>query len=319
MMGRHRRVHHLRRARRIVQRHLDRRTRSIHGKGVGGGIRIGISLHRLLIGGRAVGFGGQLLPGIAGDLLSGHLIEMMEGHRGIDHLRRALLHLKHHGIGAGGAVGVERHNHLAGADELVARRYQRQVGREAPPLDRDNVLIAVKLLAAFIAVGDIDRAAGGSGRLVGRDGNGGKVERIGDLEHAAAVHLDARGNRAVHRRGVARQQRSSRGAVSNQLRVLGAGDALDAHARLHRLLGHGGPIDHLVSVERGRDRHALYASVRRAPLDGHGGKHADILRQRGQRQNHLRRDEQQAGQKRRGASEGFRNMLCHMRNPPYAG
>ena len=319
MMDRHNRVHRFRRARRIVQRHLDGRTRSIHGKGVGGGIRIGISLHRLLIGGRAVGFGGQLLPGIAGDLLSGHFVEMMERNRGVDHLRLALLHLENHGIGAGGAVGVERHKHLAGADELVARRYQRQVGREAPPLDRDNVLIAVKLLAAFIAVGDIDRAAGGSGRLVGRDGNGGKVERIGDLEHAAAVHLDARGNRAVHRRGVARQQRSSRGAVSNQLRVLGAGDALDAHARLHRLLGHGGPIDHLVSVERGRDRHALYASVRRAPLDGHGGKHADILRQRGQRQNHLRRDEQQAGQKRRGASEGFRNMLCHMRNPPYAG
>ena len=319
MMGRHRRVDDLRRARRIVQRHLDRRAHAVHHERIGAGIRIGISLHRLLIGGRAVGFGGQLLPGIAGDLLSGHFVEMMERNRGVDHLRLALLHLENHGIGAGGAVGVERHKHLAGADELVARRYQRQVGREAPPLDRDNVLIAVKLLAAFIAVGDIDRAAGGSGRLVGRDGNGGKVERIGDLEHAAAVHLDARGNRAVHRRGVARQQRSSRGAVSNQLRVLGAGDALDAHARLHRLLGHGGPIDHLVSVERGRDRHALYASVRRAPLDGHGGKHADILRQRGQRQNHLRRDEQQAGQKRRGASEGFRNMLCHMRNPPYAG
>ena len=319
MVDRHRRVHRFHRVLHIVQRHLDGRTRPVHREGIGAGIRIGIPLHRLLITGRAVGFGGQLLPGVVGDLLTAPIIHMMERHRRVHHLRFALPYLKHHGIGGGGAVLIERHKNLAGADELIAPGNQRQVGREAPPLGRDNVLIAVKLLAAFIAVGDIDRAAGGPGRLVGRDGNGGKVERIGDLEHAAAVHLDARGNRAVHRRGVARQQRSSRGAVSNQLRVLGAGDALDAHARLHRLLGHGGPIDHLVSVERGRDRHALYASVRRAPLDGHGGKHADILRQRGQRQNHLRRDEQQAGQKRRGASEGFRNMLCHMRNPPYAG
>ena len=319
MVDRHRRVHRFHRVLHIVQRHLDGRARPVHREGIGAGIRIAIPLHRLLITGRAVGFGGQLLPGVAGDLLTAPIIHMMERHRRVHHLRLALPHLKHHGIGGGGAVLIERHKNLAGADELIAPGNQRQVGREAPPLGRDNVLIAVKLLAAFIAVGDIDRAAGGAGRLVGRDGNGGEVERIGDLEHAAAVHLDARGNRAVHRRGVARQHRSGRGAVSNQLRVLGAGDALDAHARLHRLLGHGGPIDHLVSVERGRDRHALYASVRRAPLDGHGGKHADILRQRGQRQNHLRRDEQQAGQKRRGASEGFRNMLCHMRNPPYAG
>ena len=38
MMDRHNRVHRFRRARRIVQRHLDRRTRSIHGKGVGAGV-----------------------------------------------------------------------------------------------------------------------------------------------------------------------------------------------------------------------------------------------------------------------------------------
>ena len=38
MMGRHRRVHHLRRAGRVVQRHLDGRAHAVHGKGVGAGV-----------------------------------------------------------------------------------------------------------------------------------------------------------------------------------------------------------------------------------------------------------------------------------------
>ena len=38
MMGRHRRVHHLRRAGRVVQRHLDGRAHAVHGKGVGAAV-----------------------------------------------------------------------------------------------------------------------------------------------------------------------------------------------------------------------------------------------------------------------------------------
>ena len=38
MMGRHRRVHHLRHAGRVVQRHLDGRAHAVHGKGVGAGV-----------------------------------------------------------------------------------------------------------------------------------------------------------------------------------------------------------------------------------------------------------------------------------------
>ena len=312
MMGRHRRVHHLRRARRIVQRHLDRRTRSIHGKGVGGGIRIGISLHRLLIGGRAVGFGGQLLPGIAGDLLSGHLIEMMEGHRGIDHLRRALLHLKHHGIGAGGAVGVERHKHLAGADELVARRYQRGIRRKAAPLCRHRIVKAVNFVARK-AVGDMHRAAGGADRLIRRHGNHGQIQRIGDFKGAVAPYLDTDGRNAVHRRGIAIDRRADGRRIRHHRGLLHSGDTADGHAGLQRLFRHGSPIDHLIAIEGGRNGSALHALVRkRRPLQRYGRQHADILRQSGHGQHQLRRDEQHAGDKRQHPPESSGNMLCHI-------
>ena len=312
MMGRHRRVHHLRRARRIVQRHLDRRTRSIHGKGVGGGIRIGISLHRLLIGGRAVGFGGQLLPGIAGDLLSGHLIEMMERNRGIDHLRLALLHLKHHGIGAGGAIGVERHKHLAGADELVARRYQRGIRRKAAPLCRHRIVKAVNFVARK-AVGDMHRAAGGADRLIRRHGNHGQIQRIGDFKGAVAPYLDTDGRNVVHRRGIAGHGRADGGRIRHHRGVLRPGDGGDGHAGLQRLFRHGSPIDHLIAIEGSRNGSALHALVRkRRPLQRYGRQHADILRQSGHGQHQLRRDEQHAGDKRQHPPESSGNMLCHI-------
>ena len=312
MMDRHNRVHRFRRARRIVQRHLDRRTRSIHGKGVGGGIRIGISLHRLLIGGRAVGFGGQLLPGIAGDLLSGHLIEMMEGHRGIDHLRRALLHLKHHGIGAGGAIGVERHKHLAGADELVARRYQRGIRRKAAPLCRHRIVKAVNFVARK-AVGDMHRAAGGADRLIRRHGNHGQIQRIGDFKGAVAPYLDIDGRNAVHRRGIAIDRRADGRRIRHHRGVLHSGDTADGHAGLQRLFRHGSPIDHLIAIEGSRNGSALHAPIRkRRPLQRYGRQHADILRQSGHGQHQLRRDEQHAGDKRQHPPESSGNMLCHI-------
>ena len=167
MMDRHGRVDRLRHILLIIQRHLDGRAHAVHHERIGAGGRIGISLHRLLIGGSAVGFGGQLLPGVGGDLLAGHFIEMVEGHRGVDHLRRALLHLKHHGVGAGGAVGVERYKHLAGGDELIALRHQRGVRRKAAALCRHRLVKAVHL-GARKAVGDMHRAAGGADRLIRR-------------------------------------------------------------------------------------------------------------------------------------------------------
>ena len=312
MMDRHNRVHRFRRARRIVQRHLDRRTRSIHGKGVGGGIRIGISLHRLLIGGRAVGFGGQLLPGIAGDLLSGHLIEMMERNRGIDHLRLALLHLKHHGIGAGGAIGVERHKHLAGADELVARRYQRGIRRKAAPLCRHRIVKAVNFVARK-AVGDMHRAAGGADRLIRRHGNHGQIQRIGDFKGAVAPYLDIDGRNAVHRRGIAIDRRADGRRIRHHRGVLHSGDTADGHAGLQRLFRHGSPIDHLIAIEGSRNGSALHAPIRqRRPLQRYGRQHADILRQSGHGQHQLRRDEQHAGDKRQHPPESSGNMLCHI-------
>ena len=312
MMDRHNRVHRFRRARRIVQRHLDGRTRSIHGKGVGGGIRIGISLHRLLIGGRAVGFGGQLLPGIAGDLLSGHLIEMMEGHRGIDHLRRALLHLENHGIGAGGAVGIERYRHFAGADELVARRYQRGIRRKAAALRRHRIVKAVNFVARK-AVGDMHRAAGGADRLIWRHGNHGQIQRIGDFKGAVAPYLDTDGRNAVHRRGIAGHGRADGGRIRHHRGVLRPGDGGDGHAGLQCLFRHGSPIDHLIAIEGGRNGSALHALVRkRRPLQRYGRQHADILRQSGHGQHQLRRDEQHAGDKRQHPPESSGNMLCHI-------
>ena len=311
-MDRHNRVHRLRRARRIVQRHLDRRTRSIHGKGVGGGIRIGISLHRLLIGGRAVGFGGQLLPGIAGDLLSGHFVEMMERNRGVDHLRRALLHLENHGIGAGGAVGVELHKHLAGADELVARRYQRGIRRKAAPLCRHRIVKAVNF-GARKAVGDMHRTAGGPRRLIRRHGNHGQIQRIGDFKGAVAPYLDTDGRNVVHRRGIAGHGRADGGRIRHHRGVLRPGDGGDGHAGLQCLFRHGSPIDHLIAIEGSRNGSALHALVRkRRPLQRYGRQHADILRQSGHGQHQLRRDEQHAGDKRQHPPESSGNMLCHI-------
>ena len=237
---------------------------------------------------------------------------MMERNRRVDDLRRALLHLKDHGIGAGGAVGIERHRHFARADKLVAGRYQRCVRGEAAPLRRHRLVKAVNL-GARKAVGDMHRTAGGPRRLIRRHGNRGQVQRIGDLKCAVAPYLDIDGRNAVHRRGIAVHGRAGGGRVRHHRGVLRPCDGGDGHAGLQRLFWHGGPIDHLLAIEARHHGGALHASVRRCrPLQRYGGQHADILRQSGHGQHQLRRDEQHAGGKRQHAPESSGNMLCHM-------
>ena len=168
MMDRHGRVDRVRRILRVVQRHLDGRAHAVRRKALRFGMGVGVALHRLLVG------GGIGLPvclglrrGVAGDRLAGLRVHMMGCHRRVDHLRLALLHLKHHGIGAGGAVGIERHKHFARADKLVAGRYQRRVRHKAASLCRHRLVKAVHLVARK-AVGDTHRAAGGADRLIRR-------------------------------------------------------------------------------------------------------------------------------------------------------
>ena len=90
MMGRHRRVHHLRRILRIVQRHLDGRAHAVRRKALRVGIGVGIALHlRLVDGGIGLHVCVGFRRGVAGDRLTGLRVHMMDRHRRVHHLRRA--------------------------------------------------------------------------------------------------------------------------------------------------------------------------------------------------------------------------------------
>ena len=137
---------------------------------------------------------------------------MMERHRRVDDLRRALPHLKDHGIGAGGAVGIERHKHFARADKLVAAGTSDASGAKLRPLRRHRLVKAVNL-GARKAVGDMHRTAGWAPPAdTAAWESRGQVQRMGDLKYAIAPYLDIDGRNAVHRRGIAVHGRAAAGA-----------------------------------------------------------------------------------------------------------
>ena len=90
MMDRHRRVHHLRRILRIVQRHLDGRAHAVRRKALRVGIGVGVALHlRLVDGGIGLHVCLGFRRGVAGDRLAGLRVHMMDRNRRVHHLRRA--------------------------------------------------------------------------------------------------------------------------------------------------------------------------------------------------------------------------------------
>ena len=90
MMDRHNRVHRFRRARRIVQRHLDGRAHAVRRKALRVGIGVGVALHlRLVDGGIGLHVCLCLRSGVTDDLLAGLRVHMMGRHRRVHHLRRA--------------------------------------------------------------------------------------------------------------------------------------------------------------------------------------------------------------------------------------
>ena len=205
----------------IGERHLHRGALAVHLERFGIGAGVGVALHSHLIAGSAVGVGRKLLLGIGGNGRAAG-IHMVEGHDGVDHLRRILGIVQRHLNGGAAAVHGE-------GFRVCAR-------------------IGVALHRRLIAGGTV--GVGGQ-RLLGVAGDGLAVAQMVEGHHRVKLlhdlrivqrHLNGRAG-AVHGEGLGARARVGV-ALHRRLiisRVIGVGGK-----RLLGVAGNGRAVAHMV-------------------------------------------------------------------------